>query len=231
MCVATGELSNEVFNVVPKEVEHKFTSELCRNLILWAWSRTPEQVVIPQGVEQMILGRAMDLSEKYSSFIPLVEPADTRLKLARLAVSCACRCFSSDKDGNVLVLPEHVDFVYDFLRSCYDSPFMSYDRYSDRARSESVFNDGEFEKALGEFRELPRCVECAEILTSIGNPFRGFEINEQLGLDSWDTKEIVRFLSRYRMIQTLPAGYRKLPKLQVFLREIGNRRKGVSEDV
>jgi len=229
MCVATGELSTEVFNAVPKEVPHVFTSDVCRNLILWAWSRTPEQVIIPDEVSQMILARAMQLSEKYSSFIPLVEPADTRLKLARLAVSCACRCFSSDEAGNVLVQPEHVDFVYEFLRGCYDSPYMSYDRYSERARSESVFNDGEFERALEDFRGLPRCVECAEILSRIGNPFRGFELNEQLGLDSWDTKEIIRFLSRYQMIQTLPAGYRKQPKLQAFLREIGNRVKEVSK--
>jgi len=218
MCVATGELSNEVFNAVPKEVPHKFTGELCRNLILWAWSRTPEQVIIPSSVEQMILARAMQLSEKYSSFIPLVEPADTRLKLARLAVSCACRCFSSDEVGSVLVQPEHIDFVYDFLRSCYDSPFMSYDRYSDRARSESVFNDGEFERALEEFRGLPRCVELVDILEGIGNPFRMFEVQEQLGLESWDAKEIIRFLARYRMVRTLPAGFQKQVKLNVFLR-------------
>jgi len=230
ICVATGELPTETFNVVPKAVEHKFTDVLCRNLILWAWSRTPADVIIPDSVAQLILDRSSNLSERYSAFIPLVEPADTRLKIARLSVACACRCFSSDEAGSVIVKPEHVEFVYEFLRSCYDSPYMAYDTYSERARAESVFTDGEFEKALADFRQLPRYVECADILSSVGNPFRGFELGEQLGIETWEVREITRFLSRYKMIQTLPAGYRKLPKMQAFLREIGNIRKGRLRD-
>jgi len=220
LCVATSEVSVEVLNTAAAAVPHVYTSELCRDLILWAWSRTPEQVVIPEEVEQMILAKAMQLSEKYSAFIPLIEPADTRIKLARLAVSCACRCFSSDAEGNVVVKPEHVNFVHDFLESCYDSPFMAYDRFSDRARSEAVFAEGEFDVAIEEFRRLPNWKEAINILSSIGNPFRGYEVGEQLGIDTWEVKDIVRFLSKHRMIQTLPAGYRKLPKMNVFIRRM-----------
>jgi len=220
LCVATGELSTDVFNAVPKDVPHKFTDKLCRDLILWAWSRTPEDVVISDEVAHLILDYASNLSARYSSFIPLVEPADMRMKLARLSVACACRCFSCDDQGKVHVLPEHIQFVYEFLRDCYDSPYMAYDSYSERARNESVFAAGEFDQALSDFRELPRYVECAEILSSVGNPFRGYELGEQLGIETWEVREITRFLSRYKMIQTLPAGYRKQPKLQVFLREI-----------
>lgn len=231
LCVATGELPTEVFNAVPEDVPHTFTNKQCRDLILWAWSRTPEDVIISEEVEQLILDSASELSARYSSFIPLVEPADIRIKLARLAVSCACRCFSSDSDGKVYVLPEHVQFVHAFLLACYDSPYMAYDSYSSRAKSESVFVSGEFEQALRDFRELPRYVECAEILASVGNPFRGYELGEQLGIESWEVRDITRFLSRYKMIQTLPAGYRKQPKLQAFLKEIERLKKEKSGDV
>ena len=218
LCVASGEIASEAFNAAQCSVPHVFTNELCRNLILWAWSRGPDDVIIPEGVAQMILSKASQLSDMYSAFIPLVEPADMRVKLARLAVSCACRCFSSDEGGRVCVTPEHVEFVYNYLRSCYDSPYMAYDMYSDRAKHESVFDDGEFEKALADFQELPNHKECANILGAIGNPFRGYELGEQLNIETWEIREITRFLSRYNMIQTLPAGYRKLPKLQAFLR-------------
>jgi hypothetical protein len=221
LCVASGELPPSTFNALRQGVPQVFTSELCRNLILWAWSREPDDVIIPEGVTQMILARASQLSDMYSAFIPLVEPADMRVKLVRLAVACACRCFSSDEQGRVFVGPEHVDFVYEYLRSCYDSPYMAYDMYSDRAKHESIFDEGEFEKALEDFKVLPNYSECVNILGAIGNPFRGYELGEQLGIETWEVREITRFLSRYRMIQTLPAGYRKLPKLQAFLRRIG----------
>jgi len=224
MCVATGEVTTNVLNAERDAVNHRFTSEVCRNLILWAWSRTPEDVVFSGGVEDLILREAVGLSEKYSASIPLVEPADMRLKLARMSVSCACRCFSSNEEGKVIVLPEHVNFVVDFLRSCYDSPFMSYDSYSERAERESVFSDGEFERAVNEFYAFSNWKECAEVLASIGNPFRGYELGEQLGIDTWDVREIIHFLSKYRMIQTLPAGYRKLAKLNTFLRNGYNSR-------
>jgi len=218
ICVATGEVTTDDLNASPELCESRFSADACRNLILWAWSRTPEDVRFAEGVEELILKESVTLSEKYSASIPLVEPADMRLKLARLAVSCACRCFSSDEEGKVVVLPEHVNFVVDFLKSCYNSPYMSYDLYSDRAEKESVFGDGEFERAVGELYKLPNWKEAVDILSRIGNPFRMYEVQEQLGLDPWDAKEIIHFLSRYQMVKTLPAGFQKQTKLNMFLR-------------
>ena len=220
VCVATGEVSTSELNRERDSVAHIYIAETCRNLILWAWSRTPEDVRFAENVEEKILWESVLLSEKYSAGIPLVEPADMRLKLARMSVACACRCFSSDKEGKVIVLLEHVDFVVDFLKQCYDSPYMSYDAYSERADRESVFSDGEFEKALAEFYKFPSYKEIVDVLASIGNPFRGFELGEQLGIESWEVRDIIHFLSKYRTIQTLPAGYRKLAKLNMFLRRV-----------
>ena len=220
VCVATGEVTTDELNAEPELVSHRFTSDACRSLILWAWSRTPEDIIFDSGVEELILEEAVDLSGKYSASIPLVEPADMRLKLARLSVSCACRCFSSNPEGKVIVKPEHVDFVVEFLRKCYDSPYMAYNLYSDRAERESVFDDGEFERAISELYKLPNWKEAVDILGRIGNPFRMYEVQEQLGLDPWDAKEIIHFLSRYQMIKTLPAGFQKQAKLNAFLREV-----------
>ena len=223
ICVATGEVTTDELNRERDLVEHRYTNEACRNLILWAWSRAPEDVVFADDVEELILRESVTLSDKYSASIPLVEPADMRLKLARMAVSCACRCFSCNDEGKVVVLPEHVQFVVDFLKRCYDSPYMAYDLYSDRAAKESVFStNGEFERAVAELYKLPNWREAVDILSRLGNPFRMYEIQEQLGLDPWDAKEIIHFLSRYQMVKTLPAGFQKQAKLNAFLRLLGD---------
>jgi len=217
MCVASGEVSGEDLNTTREACEHRFTSNVCRDLILWAWSLNPEDVVL-EGVESLILQEASSLSDEYSASIPLVEPADMRLKLARLSVACAVRCFSSDDTGKCIVREEHVSFVTNFLRRCYNSPYMSYDTFSERAERESVFNDGELGCALEDLSKLPLWRDAIDILERIDNPFRLYELAEQLGLDNSEAKDIIRFLSRYRMIKTLPVGYRKLPKMHAFMK-------------
>ncbi len=225
ICVASGEVTNAELNSARKSAPHVYTTDHCRDLILWAWSRTPDQVIIPDEVVATILQRSDDLAKKYSSYIPLIEPADTRIKLARLAVACACRCYSCDDKGNVVVKPEHVDFVCNFLRACYDSPFMAYDLFSSRTESETVFHDTEIDRAYGEFIMLPGHETAIDILSRVGNPFRGYELGEQLGIEGFEVKDMIHFLAKHHMIQTLPAGYRKLPKLNAFLRYVNGQNK------
>lgn len=225
LCVASGEVAPEMLNCAPKSVPHVYTSDLCRDLVLWAWSRTPEQVIISDNVTQLIMLRASELSERYSSFIPLIESADTRIKLARLSVACAARCFSSDSKGNVVVKPEHVEFVVNFLRNCYDSPFMAYDIFSARTEQETNFMDKELETACKEFCALPGWKDALNVLQHVGNPFRGYELSEQLGIDTYEVRDMIHFFSRHQMIQTLPAGYRKLPKMNKFLRYLDGQVK------
>ena len=77
--------------------------------------------------------QAVDLSNKYSSAIPLAEPADMRLKLARLSIAVAARTASTDETyENIVVHPEHVNFVVNFLQEVYDAPALQYDKMSSK---------------------------------------------------------------------------------------------------
>ena len=218
ICVASGEVDSDELNKTRESVPCTFTTDVCRDLILWAWSLGPDDVVL-DGVEEYILQVSSNLSNKYSASIPLVEPADMRLKLARLSVACAVRCFSANAEGKCIVKQEHVDFVACFLMSCYDSPYMNYDTFSEQADRESAFDDGELGRALTDLRKLPQWRETIDILRRIDNPFRLYELAEQLGLETFDAKDIIRLLAKYHMIKTLPVGYRKLPKMHAFLKE------------
>ena len=132
--VASGEVAAELINSdysAMAEVPHVYTSEVCNAGVMWAWSRSPEQIIIEEDATKKILEQAIALSSKYSSAIPLAEPADMRLKLARLSIAAAARTASTDETYEcVIVKPEHVEFIVDFLQSVYDAPALQYDKMS-----------------------------------------------------------------------------------------------------
>lgn len=132
--VASGEVAAELINSDYSrmaEIPHVYTSEVCNAGVMWAWSRTPEQIIIKDAATKEILKQAITLSSKYSSAIPLAEPADMRLKLARLSIAAAARTASTDETyESIIVRPEHVEFVVDFLQSVYDAPALQYDKMS-----------------------------------------------------------------------------------------------------
>lgn len=143
--VASGEVPIEVINQVRAEaakVKHQFTSDLCHKLVMWCWSRKPHQVVFLEGVEKACLKLAGDLSKRYSAAIPLVEPAEQRVKLARLAVATAGRLFSSSPDGETLIVTsEHVQAAHDLLEKLYQMPSMGYLGYSKLKLAEQTLKD------------------------------------------------------------------------------------------
>ena len=97
---------------------------------MWAWSRRPENISFTPEAAQLILENAAKMGKKYSSRIPLVEPADQRLKLARLSIAAAICVYSTDEGTNVVVKEEHVKFVIGYLNAVYDSKALGYDRFS-----------------------------------------------------------------------------------------------------
>lgn len=131
--VASGEVETELVNVAVStmpEIEHVYTSELCTFRVLWAWSRKAENVKFTDAATKKILEYANLMGKKYSARIPLVEAADQRLKLARLSVSVACCMFSTENGQDVIIKPEHVEFVYTYLNRIYDSRALNYDKFS-----------------------------------------------------------------------------------------------------
>lgn len=129
--IANGEVSPKVINRGMSDiVPHKYTSDLCANLVLWAWTRPDDAVVFGHETEEAILDLSEELSKEYSPAIPLVQPAEQRIKIARMAVALAVRLFSTDDGQTVLVKPEHAQHIVDFLRQIYNKSSMSYNLFS-----------------------------------------------------------------------------------------------------
>jgi hypothetical protein len=131
---AVDEVPIETINAGKQSViPHTYTTEHCRNLILWAWSRESDQIVVTDEATEACLDLAVYQSRRYSTKrIPLVHGGNHRIKLAKLAVAAACRQFSTDDGVRVIVKAEHVQYAAQFLEQVYSKSSLDYLRQSEQ---------------------------------------------------------------------------------------------------
>lgn len=141
LAVAKHDVPNEVINQAqaPKPPQH--APALARALLAWAWSRRPDQITFTPEAVSATLAVAEQLFNRYDETIPLVESADQRVRVAKVAVSIAAQCFSTEDGETLVVRPEHVNAAYQLFRLWYDKPVMGYDVYSERVRAERSIVD------------------------------------------------------------------------------------------
>jgi hypothetical protein len=118
----------------------EFSEYQCNVLIMWVYSRKPEDVVYEDGIEDLLNECQDKALEKYHRDTQLVNQ-EFRLKLLRMATSVAGMLYSTlDNDWNKLyVKKEHVIHVMTFLDKIYCYPNMRLDEFSrQRKRSEKL---------------------------------------------------------------------------------------------
>ena len=131
--VSAKEISSKQMNDISThrpEVDHKFTADLCRRLVLWAWTLTPDQIHIEDEAKKQILSWSAKLCDKYTESLPLVDRGTMRLKLARLSVALAARLFSCDDNFELVLKASHVDFIAKYIDETYSSAVMGYAEFS-----------------------------------------------------------------------------------------------------
>lgn len=113
------------------QVEHIHTSELCRSLVLWAWTRSVKQVQFTDEATAAVMKYATEMSNKFTSDIPIVDKGSMRMKLARLSAALAARLFSCDESfENLIIYPCHVEYIAKTLDRLYSSPTFGYLDYT-----------------------------------------------------------------------------------------------------
>lgn len=131
---ASGDVALAVVNAERQRAEPStFTSDLCHQRVMWAWSRGSDAVDWARGATAHLLRRATQQGERYryATEIPLVEPNEQRIKLARLAVAAAVLFFSASDDGeSVVVTRDHVEFAAQYLERLYAKPSLSFEEYA-----------------------------------------------------------------------------------------------------
>jgi hypothetical protein len=161
MVLSEEEINPKEINKSQEErphVEHKFTSDLCRRRVLWAWTRAPTQVVFDKDAEAACLAGASAMCSKYSEDVPLVDKGTMRFKIARLAVSCAAATFSTADDDvqTIRVRACHVEFVTKWLEHLYAGPVLGYADFSKAMSFARQMKDGNIVESHIRAQKFPR---------------------------------------------------------------------------
>jgi hypothetical protein len=214
----SGEVSLDIINRQNQmQIEHKYTTERCHQLIMWAWSRKPSQICITPEAERYCLRLATEMSLRYSSIIPLIEGAEQRVKLARMAVACAMRVFSTEDGETVIVKPEHVQFVHDFLEESYSGQGLNYLSYSKvKLAEQQLKNEGDVRGLLLTFGNT--------LIDSLleHQYFRMTDLEDVLNMDKKEIRPVVTQLLKQRAIKHHGTALIKTPAFISLLRTMQN---------
>lgn len=216
MSVASGDvdpaLVNRSISDMPP-VPHVYTSDACNTRVLWAWSRRPEDVVFTPEATERILEKATEMGQKYTSKVPVVEAADQRIKIARLSVAAAaCVCSTDETFEKIVVTPEHVEFVVDFMNELYCAKSFGYDKLSEQEALTSDTSDINIKKLRDAFLILPIMDfnEMAKILYQLPY-FSRATLEDYTGLSKDDLRALLKFLTTNSLVDKVRGDYRRLP--------------------
>jgi hypothetical protein len=219
VAVATDEVDSSVINSLFRKPEKTpYTSELCRKLILWCWSRKLEQILFASDAKIAILEAAQAMARKYTSVIPLMQTENARVKIARTAVAVAVRVFSCIESGEKVFVDKcHVDAAVNFINELYTKTCLSYESFSrtvlDRKtlKRPSELNKlfDSLEKQALDFVE--GCLEHESITV--------MDISDYAGVDKDRAKAIAGTLVQQRAIIKNHIGYRKKPSFIEYLKQ------------
>lgn len=128
MAVADGDVPHSQINQ-HREVTGQmlYSAEACQVRLLWAWSRTADQIVWEKGSETLVFEKAGWMGDNYHSNPPLVQAANVRIKIARLAVAMALATASCSEDGEeCIVTQRHVEDATAFMDRIYSMSGFGY---------------------------------------------------------------------------------------------------------
>lgn len=216
MSVASGDVDPALVNKSLKdipEVPHVYTSDACNTRVLWAWSRRPEDVIFTPEATELILKKATEMGSKYSSKVPVVEAADQRIKIARLSVAAAaCVCSTDESFAKVIVKPEHVEFVVDFMNELYCAKSFGYDKLSEQEAATSDVSADNISKLRKAFLILPIMDfnDMAKILYQLPY-FSRATLEDYSGMSKDDLRALLKFMTNNHLVEKFKGDYRRLP--------------------
>lgn len=202
-----------------------YSSDLCSQLVLWAWSLKPEQIEFTASAVSEARRIASAIGEEYVADPPLIQAENVRFKLYRIAAALAARTFSIrwPKKGEMklTVTKDHIQDAKRFLDLIYDNPGMEY-RSSSRtviaARARAKKN-----KHVAKMWIIENSDTVLVTLRAVSQDSRwkGRDFEEFGGMTKDDAALAVKRLQQWGMIQRKPQGYIVMDKMLVaILREL-----------
>lgn len=217
MCVNVSDVPDEKMNRPPERGELLYSAEACNTLVRWVWTRQPENVVWAPGAEETVYKLALDMGRRYVEDPPLVQAANVRLKICRVAIALAARLFSTDRTcENVVVKPEHVRDAIAFMDRIYGMKSMG---YAERSR-EILADREEAKKHYADIKiYLYQRPGLAKFMRTTSS-FRRQDLEEVLNVDRASASGVVNTLLNARMVRKSGADVIVEPALHELLREV-----------
>ena len=100
--VSHEEVPIENINKYHSETKSMYSQREERELIMWIWSRTPDQIEFSKEAMDTIMASSNRLGKFYDIGIPLIQGENIRFKLAKIAIAFAGRLYSNDNNGQIL---------------------------------------------------------------------------------------------------------------------------------
>lgn len=220
-----ADVEPELYNRQLPTYPSMISAEAYKTNVLFAWSRKPDDVILPADTIDRILEVSTGLSKVYGNAvdIPLVNPADQRNKVARLSVALAVLTHSVDESGQrVVVWPGHVTFIGEYLKTLYNSPGCGLNYYAKLAIKETEMTEERYDK-------ITRDLKTVDTLKQ-GNKFFEFirlfaqqrylrlgDVEAMLSIDKEEAKAIVNMLTKMRMVEMTSGGYRKTSRFNAYI--------------
>ena len=206
MCVLRNEdITSADSSKSVKQRNPFYTAADCHDRVMFAWSRSSDQIKWDEGVMDLINELAEKMLKDYHYSVPIVSVGDMPVKLARWAVSCAMLTMSTDDGVNVIVRKGHVKAIYKILNENYKSESMGYYDYSKLQYRKDQFEDGEFKTIcdvlIGENLTLyDERVRIANYLAS-NSMFNRGQLENACAINETRAKYIFDCLGKYNLIE------------------------------
>lgn len=219
MSLASSDVRPGEINRGHRSGEQRYAREAMQQLVRWSWSRTPEQVKWDRNAEEAVYAAALALGRRYTEDPPLIQAANAREKVARIAVAIAARLFSTDNRGeDLLIRKSHVRAAVRFIDRLYQMKGFGY-----AERSQESINERKAAEKPDNVKQAQRYLDnspgLARFLRSQGK-FRRQDLEELLNIDREEANAIISSLMKLHMVYKDKGDVKLTPTLHRLLREV-----------
>jgi hypothetical protein len=216
MAVTLFDVPSEIINQPAPAGEFKYTEEACHALLMWVWTRTADDVVFTPEAEAKVFDAANEMGKLYIEDPPLIQAANVRIKIARVAVALAARTFSTDASHEkVVVAPQHVADAIAFINILYGMQAFGYRERSRETLADRLAAEQNKEEIAQYLKGRPLL---AKHLRNAGK-FRRQDLEELLACSKEEANGIINKLFEARMVRRVLGDIYVEPTLHALLRE------------